>query len=907
MLNLVQKIIGSRNDRFIKKVSKTVQKINSLEPEFEKLSDQELKVKTQEYKDRVAKGEALDNLLPEAFATVREAGKRTKNMRHYDVQLIGGIVLHQGKVAEMRTGEGKTLVATLPAYLNALTGNGVHVITVNDYLAKRDAELMSDIYEFLGLSVGVIVADLNPEQRRESYACDITYGTNNEFGFDYLRDNMAYDKEQQVQRSRNYVIIDEVDSILIDEARTPLIISGASDDSSEMYNIFNRLVPYLEKQEKEELDEDQEQKDFYVDEKSKNAYLTEKGYAKIESMLKKEGILEEDDNLYSPHNITKMHYLNACLRAHSLYQLNIDYIVRDQEIVIIDESTGRAMPGRRWSDGLHQAIEAKEGVKINAENQTMASITFQNFFKLYNKIAGMTGTADTEAFELHSIYGLEVIIIPTNKPLIRKDHHDEIYGSVREKFDAIVEDIKQRISKGQPVLVGTASIEASEVLSTLLKKKKIRHNVLNAKQHEKEASIIAMAGYPGNVTIATNMAGRGTDIILGGNLEVEIAQLEDPTPEEVAQIKAEWVKRNEVVKNAGGLCIIGSERHDSRRIDNQLRGRAARQGDPGESKFYLSMDDNLLRIFASQSMAERVKKGLKGGESLAFGFMSKVISKAQGKVESYHFDIRKNLLEYDNVVNTQRKVIYEQRQAFLDSDDVSEILADIRIDVAEQLFHDYVPAGSMHELWDLEGLEKALKSDFMIEIDLQKLYEEDDNLGEEDLKKFVREAIEFEFAEKTKNLEVGAVRQFEKFSLLQSLDSHWREHLSSIDHLRNSINLRGYAQKDPKNEYKKEAFELFSTMLDNFKYEVISSLAKIRIATEEETQRAQEEWKESMSEIKAEHESVIDNNQSEDDKEQEEAPKVQQVKREGPKIKRNDPCPCGSGKKYKQCHGKVVD
>ncbi|WP_150465112.1 preprotein translocase subunit SecA [Francisella sp. SYW-2] len=905
MLNLVQKIIGSRNDRFIKKVSKTVQKITSLEPKFEKLSDQELKAKTQEYKERVAKGETLESLLPEAFATVREAGKRTKNMRHYDVQLIGGIVLHQGKVAEMRTGEGKTLVATLPAYLNALTGNGVHVITVNDYLAKRDAELMSDIYEFLGLSVGVIVADLNPEQRKEAYACDITYGTNNEFGFDYLRDNMAYDKEQQVQRSRNYVIIDEVDSILIDEARTPLIISGASDDSSEMYNIFNRLVPYLEKQEKEELEEDQEQKDFYVDEKSKNAYLTEKGYAKIESMLKKEGILEEDDNLYSPHNITKMHYLNACLRANSLYQLNVDYIVRDQEIVIIDESTGRAMPGRRWSDGLHQAIEAKEGVKINAENQTMASITFQNFFKLYNKIAGMTGTADTEAFELHSIYGLEVIIIPTNKPLIRKDHHDEIYGSVREKFDAIVTDIKERISKGQPVLVGTASIEASEVLSTLLKKKKIRHNVLNAKQHEREASIIAMAGYPGNVTIATNMAGRGTDIILGGNLEVEIAQLEDPSVEDIEKIRAEWIKRNEVVKNAGGLCIIGSERHDSRRIDNQLRGRAARQGDPGESKFYLSMDDNLLRIFASQSMAERVKKGLKGGESLAFGFMSKVISKAQGKVESYHFDIRKNLLEYDNVVNTQRKVIYEQRQAFLDSDDVSEILADIRIDVAEQLFHDYVPAGSMHELWDLEGLEKALKSDFLIELDLQKSYQEDDSLGEEDLKKLVREAIEFEFAEKTKDLEVGAVRQFEKFSLLQSLDSHWREHLSSIDHLRNSINLRGYAQKDPKNEYKKEAFELFSTMLDNFKYEVISSLAKIRIATEEETQRAQEEWKESMSEIKAEHESVIDNNQSEDEQEQEEAPKVQQVKREGPKIKRNDPCPCGSGKKYKQCHGKV--
>ncbi|ASG68001.1 preprotein translocase subunit SecA [Francisella halioticida] len=907
MLSLVQKIIGSRNDRFIKKISKTVENVNLLESEIEKLSDEQIRGKTVEFKEKISKGETLERLLPEAFAVVREAAKRTKNMRHYDVQLIGGIVLHQGKVAEMRTGEGKTLVATLPAYLNALTGEGVHVITVNDYLAKRDAELMSEIYEFLGMTVGVIVADLDPEQRKKSYACDITYGTNNEFGFDYLRDNMAYEKEQQVQRSRNFVIIDEVDSILIDEARTPLIISGASDDSSDMYNLFNSLVPFLQKQDKEEVEEDQEQKDFYVDEKSKNAYLTEKGYAKIEGMLKKDGTLEEDDNLYSPHNIIKMHYLNACLRAQSLYQLNVDYIVRDQEVIIIDESTGRAMPGRRWSDGLHQAIEAKECVKINAENQTMASITFQNFFKLYNKIAGMTGTADTEAFELHSIYNLEVIIIPTNKPLIRKDHHDEIYGSVREKFDAIVVGIKERVSKGQPILVGTASIEASEVLSTLLNKKKIKHNVLNAKQHEKEAGIIAMAGYPGNVTIATNMAGRGTDIILGGNWEVEIAELEDATEADITKIKTNWQERNETVKKAGGLCIIGSERHDSRRIDNQLRGRAARQGDPGESKFYLSMDDNLLRIFASQGMAERVKKGLKGGESLAFGFMSKVISKAQGKVENYHFDIRKNILEYDNVVNTQRKVIYEQRQAFLDADDVNEILADIRIDVAEQLFHDYVPAGSMHELWDLEGLEKALKADFMIEVYLQKLYQDDDNIGEEDLKELVREAITLEFTEKTKELESDAVMQFEKFSLLQGLDNHWREHLSSIDHLRNSINLRGYAQKDPKNEYKKEAFELFSSMLDSFKYEVISSLAKIRISTEEETQRAQEEWKESMGDIKAEHESVIDNNQREDeqDEQQEEIPKVQQVKRDGPKIKRNDPCQCGSGKKYKQCHGKV--
>lgn len=909
MLGLVQKVIGSRNDRFIKKISKTVEKVNSYESEFENLSDEQLKEKTIEFRERLAKGQSLDSLLPEAFAVVREASKRTKDMRHYDVQIIGGVVLHQGKVAEMRTGEGKTLVATLPAYLNAISGEGVHVITVNDYLAKRDAELMSDIYHFLGLTVGVIVADLNPEQRKEAYACDITYGTNNEFGFDYLRDNMAYEKENQVQRSRNFVIIDEVDSILIDEARTPLIISGASDDSSEMYNLFNRLVPFLEKQDKEELEEGEEAKDFYLDEKSKNAFLTENGYAKIEGMLKKESILEEDDNLYSPHNITKMHYLSACLRAYSLYQLNVDYIVRDQEVIIIDESTGRAMPGRRWSDGLHQAIEAKEGVKVNAENQTMASITFQNFFKLYNKLAGMTGTADTEAFELHSIYNLEVIIIPTNKPLIRKDHHDEIYGSVREKFDAVVEEIKRRVEIGQPILVGTASIEASEVLSTLMKKKKIKHSVLNAKQHEKEAGIIAMAGYPGNVTIATNMAGRGTDIILGGNWEVDIAELEDPTEEQIAEIKAKWQEKNDLVKKAGGLCIIGSERHDSRRIDNQLRGRAARQGDPGESKFYLSMDDNLLRIFASQSMAERVKKGLKGGESLASGFMSKVISKAQGKVESYHFDIRKNLLEYDNVVNTQRKVIYEQRQSFLEAEDVTETLNDIRIDVAETIFHNYVPAGSMPELWDLAGLEGALKSDFMIEVDLQTLFEENDNLSEEDLKNAVVEAIKFEFENKIKDLDPQVVKNFEKFSLLQSMDTHWRDHLGAIDHLRNSINLRGYAQKDPKNEYKKEAFELFSSMLDNFKYDVISSLAKIRIASEEETERAQEEWKESMNDIHAEHESVIDNNEPESDPEQqqEEAPKVQQVKREGPKVKRNDPCPCGSGKKFKQCHGKVAE
>lgn len=905
---IVRKILGSRNDRLIKKISKTVEKINELEQSFVALSDEELRNKTLEFKKRLTEGETLDQILPEAFAIVREASKRTKDMRHYDVQMIGGIVLHMGKVAEMRTGEGKTLVATLPVYLNALTEKGVHVITVNDYLAKRDAELMGEIYNFLGLSVGVIVADLNQRQRKEAYACDITYGTNNEFGFDYLRDNMAFDKEGQVQRSRNFVVIDEVDSILIDEARTPLIISGASDDSSEMYRLFNRLVPFLQKQEKEELEEGQEEKDFYVDEKSKSAYLTEKGHIKIEDMLKKEGVLEENDNLYSPKNITKMHYLNACLRAHSLYQLNVDYIVRDQEIIIIDESTGRAMPGRRWSDGLHQAIEAKEGVKVNAENQTLASITFQNFFKLYNKMSGMTGTADTEAFELHSIYGLEVVVIPTNKPVIRKDHNDMIFGSMKEKFQAIVEDIKERSSNGQPILVGTASIETSEYLSTLLKKKKVKHNVLNAKQHEREAGIIAMAGYPGAVTIATNMAGRGTDIILGGNWEVEIDELEEPTQEQIEAIKSEWSKRNEAVKKAGGLCIIGSERHDSRRVDNQLRGRAARQGDPGESKFYLSMDDNLLRIFASPALAERVKRGLSGGESLAFGFMSKFISKAQSKVENYHFDIRKNLLDYDNVVNEQRKVIYKQRQELLDREDVSDILEAIREDVAEQVFYEYVPKGSMPELWDVEGLEAVLKTDFMIEIDLQKRIDEDDNLDEDELRKIVIEAITLEYAEKVKGLDVSAIKHFEKVSILQALDSHWREHLSSIDHLRNSINLRGYAQKDPKNEYKKESFELFSSMLDNFKYEVITSLAKIRINTEEETQQAEQQWKNSVGEIKAEHESVLDNPSKHGDEEEQqeaEAPKVQTVKREGAKIKRNDPCPCGSGKKYKQCHGKV--
>lgn len=900
---IIKKLFGSRNDRLIKKMQKTVNKINALEPEIEKLSDAELKDKTLEFKERLAKGDSLEQLLPEAFAVVREAAKRVKGMRHYDVQLIGGMVLHSGKIAEMRTGEGKTLVATLPVYLNALTGKGVHVITVNDYLASRDAELMGQIYGFLGLTTGVIVANLSPDQRRAAYACDITYGTNNEFGFDYLRDNMAFSKEEQVQRSRNFVVIDEVDSILIDEARTPLIISGASEDSSDMYLLFNRLVPTLVKQENEEATDG----DYYLDEKSKQAYLTDQGHTKIETALIKEGVLNEGDNLYSPQHVTKMHYLNACLRAYSLYQKNVDYIIRDQEVIIIDENTGRAMEGRRWSDGLHQAIEAKEGVKIQGENQTLASITFQNFFKLYNKMSGMTGTADTEAFEFHEIYGLEVVVIPTNRRPQRQDHHDRIFGDQKDKFMAIVDDIKERVEKGQPILVGTASIETSEILSTLLRKKKIKHDVLNAKQHAREAAIIAQAGYPGNVTIATNMAGRGTDIILGGNWEAEIAEIEEPTEAQINEIKTAWKERNKQVIEAGGLCILGSERHDSRRVDNQLRGRAGRQGDPGESRFYLSMDDNLLRIFASESLANRMKKALSGGESIQFGMMTRFIAKAQSKVEQYHFDIRKNLLEYDNVANEQRLVIYKQREELLGKDDVSEIIANMRYDVAEKLFHDHVPAGSMEEQWDLEGLEKALLGDFSISLSLRELIAEDDHLHDETLKELVIKAIVEEYQQKTENLEAQSIRQFEKISLMQALDTHWREHLNAMDHLRNSINLRGYAQKDPKNEYKKESFELFSSMLDNFKYEVISNLAKIRIQAPEEAQRMEEEWKNSIKNIEAQHEDVLAGGSSSlpnEENAQSAQEKAQQpFVRDMPKVKRNDPCPCGSGKKYKQCHG----
>ncbi|TNF65992.1 MAG: preprotein translocase subunit SecA [Gammaproteobacteria bacterium] len=910
---LLTKVIGSRNDRILKRLRKKVEKINALEAEFEKLTDDELKAETETLKAQLETSK-LDDILIEAFAVVREASKRVLEMRHYDVQLIGGMVLHMGKIAEMRTGEGKTLVATLAVYLNALSGKGVHVVTVNDYLASRDAQLMGKLYGFLGLSTGVIVSGLTPEERKEAYACDITYGTNNEFGFDYLRDNMAFSKDEQVQRSRNFVVIDEVDSILIDEARTPLIISGAAEDSSQFYLLFTRLVQKLEICE----DKDGEgEGDYYLDEKSKQAHLTEAGHSKIESWLIDEGILAEGENLYSPQHVTKMYYLNAALRATTLYQQNVDYMVANNEIVIVDEHTGRAMPGRRWSDGLHQAIEAKEGVKIQGENQTLASITFQNFFRLYDKISGMTGTADTEASEFHEIYSLEVIVIPTNKPPKRIDHSDLIYSTQKEKFQALIDDIKTRIATGQPILVGTASIETSEILSTMMRKRKIPHNVLNAKQHEKEAKIIAQAGKPGNVTIATNMAGRGTDIILGGSWQEEINELEEPSEIEIARIKSDWQKRNQQVIDAGGLCILGSERHDSRRIDNQLRGRAARQGDPGESSFYLSLDDHLLRIFMPPRMIGMLRGMMKKqGEVIDGKMITKAIAKAQAKVESYHFDMRKNVLEYDNVANEQRKVIYGQRDELLSSIDVSEVLKSMRYDVADATFHNHIPKQSIEEQWDVTGLTHTLDSDFGLKLSINQWLEDDESLHEETLKERVINTLMDEYDQKIESLDQKAVHQFEKVVLLQSLDTHWREHLSSLDHLRNSIHLRGYAQKDPKQEYKREAFELFSSMLDNFKYEVVSTLTKIHIERpEEEVHVVEDQWRHSVGNLAFNHEEVATLEQSQenqasnvvnmpsDEGPQEPQEKPQPFVRPERKVSRNEPCPCGSGKKYKHCHG----
>ena len=902
---IFKKIFGSRNERVIKRLSKVVQKINVLEPEYETLSDEVLKAKADEFRERLSKGEKLDDLLIETFAVVREASKRTLKMRHFDVQLIGGMVLHQGKIAEMCTGEGKTLAATLTAYLNALSGKGVHIVTVNDYLAKRDAEWMGPIYEFLGLTVGTNLTNMGPEDKRKAYAADITYGTNNEFGFDYLRDNMAFDLEDKVQHELNYAIVDEVDSILIDEARTPLIISGPSDDSSELYQKVDVLIPKLVERKQEDGPGD-----YYLDEKQKMAYLTEQGHQHIEELMYKSGLIKQNENLYSPQNIGLMHHVSAALRANKLYNRDVDYMVKDNEVVIIDEHTGRAMQGRRWSEGLHQAVEAKEGVKIQNENQTLATITFQNYFRLYGKLAGMTGTADTEAYEFQQIYGLEVIVMPTNEPLIRKDNGDRVYLTAREKFDAVIEDIKDCVMRGQPTLVGTASIETSEYLSSLLNKAKISHQVLNAKFHEKEAKIIAQAGYPGNVTIATNMAGRGTDIILGGNVEVKIDETKNATEAQIAKLRSEWQEKHNAVIEAGGLHVIGSERHESRRIDNQLRGRSGRQGDPGSSRFFVSLEDNLMRIFASERVASIMKRlGMKEGEAIEHKWITKAIENAQRKVETFHFDMRKNLLEFDNVANDQRKVIYEQRAELMKLDDISETINVIRKDVVNRVIDQYIPPQSMEEEWDVPGLEQQLKADFNLDLPLQEMLKKDSSLHEETLRDLIMQKLEEASHAKEQIVGAEVMRQFEKQVMLQNLDMHWKEHLATMDHLRHSIHLSGYAQKNPKQEYKRESFKLFSAMLDNIKFDVIKIISTVQVEAPDdvaavEAQRRQQAQANSQR-MQFQHVDTL----APQEPEQDVAGSTQEVKtfrREGKKVGRNEPCPCGSGKKYKQCCGKLA-
>jgi preprotein translocase subunit SecA len=902
---LVKTIIGSRNDRLVKKKRKTVKKINLLEPQFEKLSDAELKAKTQEFRQRLEQGEKLDALLPEAFATVREASKRVMSMRHFDVQLIGGMVLHDGKIAEMKTGEGKTLVATLAAYLNALPGKGVHVVTVNDYLARRDSEWMGRLYGFLGLTTGVIVSGLDNEERRAAYAADITYGTNNEFGFDYLRDNMAFTPDQRVQRMRNFAIVDEVDSILIDEARTPLIISGPTEDRSDLYHQVNRLIPKLIKQEKENGPGD-----YSVDEKARQVYLTEAGHERIEAMMEQQGLIKHGQSLYDAVNIRLMHYINACLRAHVLFQRDVDYIVRDDQIIIVDEFTGRAMTGRRWSEGLHQAVEAKESVTVQNENQTLASITFQNYFRLYAKLSGMTGTADTEAFEFQQIYNLEVIVIPTNMPNVRKDLGDLVYLSVREKYDAILEDIRDCVKRGQPVLVGTTSIENSEYLSGLLKKAGVAHEVLNAKHHEREAHIVAEAGRPSAVTIATNMAGRGTDIVLGGNLDEEIGRRGLTDPADIEQARRDWKARHEAVVQSGGLHVVGSERHESRRIDNQLRGRSGRQGDPGSTRFYLSLEDSLMRIFASDRVAAIMQKlGMKEGEAIEHPWVTRAIENAQRKVEARNFDIRKQLLEYDNVANDQRRVIYHQRDQLMEAEDIYTTINAIRQDVVAQMVEQFIPPLTMEEQWNVKGLEEALDHELMVKVPVQEWLDADHYLHEDKLKEKIQEVVGNIYERKANLIGASVMRHFEKSVMLQVLDNAWKEHLAAMDHLRMGIHLRGYAQKDPKQEYKREAFEMFTDMLDSVKQEVISIVSRVQVRDEEEIKVMEEQSRPhvEMQYHHAEAASALaaDEAAMAGGEDQPAVAPVQTYEREEPKVGRNDPCPCGSGKKYKQCHGRL--
>ncbi|HEI9866614.1 TPA: preprotein translocase subunit SecA [Proteus mirabilis] len=897
---IVTKIFGSRNERAIRRMRKVVAQINQLEPEFEKLTDDELKAKTDEFRERLKKGEKEEDILPEAFATVREASKRVFGMRHFDVQLIGGMVLNDRCIAEMRTGEGKTLTATLPAYLNALSGKGVHVVTVNDYLAQRDAENNRPLFEFLGLSVGINLPNMAPPAKREAYNADITYGTNNEFGFDYLRDNMAFSPEERVQRKLHYALVDEVDSILIDEARTPLIISGPAEDSSELYIKMNKVIPHLVPQEKEDSDTFQGEGDYSVDEKTRQVNITERGLVKIEGLLAEAGMMKEGESLYSPANIMLMHHVTAALRARALFTKDVDYIVKDGEVIIVDEHTGRTMQGRRWSDGLHQAVEAKEGVKIQNENQTLASITFQNYFRLYEKLAGMTGTADTEAFEFNSIYRLETIVIPTNRPMVRKDLPDLVYMNEKGKFAAIIEDIRERTKNGQPVLVGTISIEKSEEISQALTKANIHHNVLNAKFHAMEADIIANAGLPSAVTIATNMAGRGTDIVLGGSWQTEVAKLENPTEEQIEEIKAQWQKRHDAVLASGGLHIIGTERHESRRIDNQLRGRAGRQGDEGSSRFYLSMEDSLMRIFASDKVSGMMRKlGMNETEAIEHPWVTKAIANAQRKVENRNFDIRKQLLEYDDVANDQRRAIYTQRNELLDVADVSETIDSIRQDVFTSMIDNYIPPQSLEEMWDIEGLTACLQNDFDLNLPIKEWLDKEPELHEETLRERILEKSIEVYKAKEEIVSAEMMRNFEKGVMLQTLDSLWKEHLAAMDYLRQGIHLRGYAQKDPKQEYKRESFAMFANMLESLKYEVISTLSKVQVRLPEEVEelerRRREEAERLAKQQQLSHEVTKESQMS----------AVDGQVASGKKVGRNEPCPCGSGKKYKHCHGKL--
>ncbi len=935
MANWLTRIFGSRNQRLVSQYNGLVKKINAFEPALQALSDADLAAKTVQFREQLAAGKTLDDLLPEAFAVVREASRRTLGLRHFDVQLIGGMVLNNGKIAEMRTGEGKTLVATLPAYLNALTGKGAHIVTVNEYLAQRDADWMAPIYNFLGMSVGVVKAGLMPDEKRAAYGSDITYGTNNEFGFDYLRDNLSFRIEDRMQRELAFAVVDEVDSILIDEARTPLIISGPADESTELYLKINELVPRLSKQATEEGEGD-----YWADEKSKQVHLSDEGHEHVEDLFLQAGLLQEGQSLYDPANIRLMHHLNAALRAHALYRKDVEYIVRGGEVIIVDEFTGRTMPGRRWSDGLHQSVEAKEGVKVREENQTVASITFQNFFRMYGKLSGMTGTADTEAFEFQQIYGLEVVVIPTHRPMIRDDAADLVYLTQKDKYEAIIEDIRECVKRGQPALVGTTSVETSELLSGLLKQKGIDHNVLNAKQHDREATVVSQAGRPGTVTIATNMAGRGTDIVLGGSLKTELLEIDPADTAARAAVEADWKQRHEQVIASGGLHIIGTERHESRRIDNQLRGRSGRQGDPGSSRFYLSLEDNLMRIFGDPERTKRwlTTAGMKEGEVIESKMLSRQIERAQRKVEAYNFDLRKNLLEYDDVANDQRKVIYQQRTEIMAAEDISDSVTGIRAEVVNDLIDQFVPRESPEEEWKLDELREAIERDFVTPIDPKAWLAADHEIAEAGLRERVVNAVEEAYEAKVAAVGAPVMRHLEKAVMLQELDRHWRDHLAAMDYLRQGIHLRAYAQKNPKQEYKREAFELFGALLDRIKHDTVSLLSRLQVRTEAEIEEQERERERQMArQLQTQHaspQSVIASDGAAEGAASAgggtgsgfaaspgfaggfaagQGPTAgpvssgggETVVRDGRKVGRNEPCPCGSGKKFKHCHGQI--